>query len=44
MSKERCFRSANRGDTALMIPSIKARAEYERMADEVVANEDLLEE
>ena len=44
MSKELCFRSANRGDTALILQFIKELADYEKMADEVVANEDLLEE
>ena len=44
MSKELCFRSANRSDTALILQFIKELADYEKMADEVVANEDLLEE
>ena len=44
MSKELCFRSANRGDTALILQFIKELADYEKMADEVVANEELLEE
>ena len=44
MSKELCFRFANRGDTALILQFIKELADYEKMADEVVANEDLLEE
>ena len=43
-SRELCFRFANRSDTALILQFIKELADYEKMADEVVANEDLLEE
>ena len=40
---ELTFRSANRCDTALILKFIKALAEYEKMSDEVVATEELLE-
>lgn len=43
-NREFCFRFANRSDTALILQFIKELADYEKMADEVVANEDLLEE
>lgn len=43
-NRELCFRLANRSDTALILQFIKELADYEKMADEVVANEDLLEE
>ena len=43
-NRELCFRFANRSDTALILQFIKELADYEKMADEVVANEDLLEE
>lgn len=38
------FRNAERGDTALILQFIKKLAEYEKMADEVVADEETLEE
>ena len=38
------FRFAERKDTALVLKFIKELAEYERMLDEVVATEELLEE
>lgn len=38
------FRSAQREDTGLILSFIKALAEYEKMADEVIATEELLEE
>ena len=38
------FRSAERKDTALILQFIRALAEYEHMANEVVATPDLLEE
>lgn len=37
------FRTAERGDTALILEFIRRLAEYERMADEVVADEATLE-
>ena len=43
-NRELCFRLANRSDTALILRFIKELADYEKMADEVVANEQLLEE
>lgn len=43
-NRELCFRFANRSDTALILQFIKELADYEKMADEVVANEQLLEE
>ena len=43
-NRELCFRFAKRSDTALILQFIKELADYEKMADEVVANEDLLEE
>ena len=43
-NRELCFRLANRSDTALILQFIKELADYEKMADEVVANEQLLEE
>ncbi len=44
MAANRTFRFAKREDTALILEFIKALAEYERMLDEVVATEALLEE
>ncbi len=41
---ELLFRFAERKDTALVLKFIKELAEYERMLDEVVATEELLEE
>lgn len=38
------FRYAERKDTALILRFIKALAEYEKMLDEVVATEEILEE
>ena len=38
------FRFATEQDTALILNFIKALAEYEKMSDQVVANEDLLRE
>ena len=38
------FRAAGREDTPLILFFIRALAEYERMADQVVATEELLEE
>lgn len=38
------FRYANRNDVALILKFIKALAEYEKMLDEVVADEETLEE
>lgn len=38
------FRYAERNDTSLILQFIKGLADYEKMLDEVVANEDLLEE
>ena len=38
------FRYAQRSDVALILRFIKELAEYEKMLDEVVANEALLEE
>ena len=38
------FRNAQREDTALILQFIKELAEYEKMADQVVADEALLEE
>ncbi len=38
------FRFATEADVALILEFIKALAEYEKMADEVVADEDLLRE
>ena len=38
------FRFATEQDTALILDFIKALAEYEKMSDQVVANEDLLRE
>ena len=38
------FRFATEKDTALILSFIKALAEYEKMSDQVVANEDLLRE
>ena len=38
------FRFAKREDCRLILEFIKAQAEYEKMLDEVVATEDLLEE
>lgn len=37
------FRAAGRGDCALVLKFIKAIAEYEKMSDEVIADEALLE-
>lgn len=44
MDKKVQFRFAKREDTALILQFIKYLAEYEKMLDEVVANEKLLEE
>ncbi len=38
------FRYAERGDESLILSFVKALAEYEKMADEVVADEQILEE
>ena len=38
------FRAASRGDVDLILQFIRSLAEYERMADEVVATPELLEE
>ena len=38
------FRFATEKDTALILDFIKALAEYEKMSDQVVANEDMLRE
>ena len=38
------FRFATEQDTALILDFIKALAEYEKMSDQVVANEDMLRE
>src|SRR5574344_460821 len=38
------FRFAERKDVRIVFSFIKALAEYEKMSDEVIANEDLLEE
>lgn len=42
--KELTFRSAKREDIALILDFIKALAKYEKMSDEVVATEEILEE
>lgn len=39
-----CFRYAKKADVALIFQFIRELAEYEKMLDEVVATEDLLEE
>ena len=39
---ELTFRSASRGDTPLILSFIRSLAEYEKMADQVVATEELL--
>lgn len=44
MGSEVCFRYAKRGDTALILSFIRKLAEYEKMQDEVVADEKTLEE
>ena len=44
MGTEVCFRYAKRGDTALILSFIRKLAEYEKMQDEVVADEKTLEE
>lgn len=44
MSKELTFRYAKREDISLILKFIKDLAEYEKMADEVIADETLLEE
>ena len=41
---ELSFRSAVREDTSLILSFIRSLAEYERMADQVVATEDRLEQ
>ena len=41
---ELSFRTANREDTPLILSFIRSLAEYEQMADQVVATADLLEE
>ena len=38
------FRYANSNDTSLILEFIKGIAEYEKMSDQVIANEDLLNE
>ena len=44
MDSKSGFRYAERKDVPLILDFIKALAEYERMSDEVVADEKLLEE
>lgn len=44
MSNELTFRNAERRDTALILRFIRELAEYEKMLDEVVADEAMLEE
>lgn len=44
MSKEVTFRFAERKDCALILDFIKKLADYEKMSDDVVATESLLEE
>lgn len=44
MEKKVTFRCAKREDTALILQFIRQMAEYERMLDEVVADEQTLEE
>ena len=44
MEKKVTFRCAKREDTALILQFIRQLAEYERMLDEVVADEQTLEE
>ena len=44
MGSEVCCRYAKRGDTALILSFIRKLAEYEKMQDEVVADEKTLEE
>lgn len=44
MKNELTFRYANRDDVALILKFIKALAEYEKMLDEVIADEGTLEE
>ena len=44
MEEKLTFRYARREDAKLILEFIKALAEYEKMSDEVVANEQLLEE
>ena len=43
MKKEPTFRAAERKDTALILEFIKELADYEKMSDEVVADEKTLE-
>lgn len=43
MSEKLIFRNAERKDTSLILEFIKELAEYEKMADEVIADENLLE-
>lgn len=42
--KQKKIRFANEGDTALILGFIRELAEYENMADQVVADENLLRE
>ena len=44
MDKNLTFRNAERKDTALILQFIKELADYEKMSDEVVADEAMLEE
>lgn len=44
MEKELTFRNAQRSDTSLILQFIRELAEYEKMLDEVVADEKTLEE
>lgn len=43
MSEKLTFRNAQREDSALILEFIKELAEYEKMADQVIADESLLE-
>lgn len=42
MANELVFRNAEKKDTALILQFIKKLAEYEKMSDEVIADEDTL--
>ena len=44
MDSELTFRYAERKDTALILKFIKGLAEYEKMLDEIIADEETLEE
>ncbi|MBR4121916.1 MAG: GNAT family N-acetyltransferase, partial [Erysipelotrichaceae bacterium] len=44
MTKEMRYRFAERKDTPLILDFIRRLAEYEKMSDQVVADEKLLEE